>query len=133
MRRAGRGQEIVEERRGRGAIDVIIAEDGDRLSGPDRRAEPRRRRIHIGKTGRIRQELAQSRVEIGQSLINGDPPPREHPRQKVGEAMMLLHGQRLRLPGCVEPRTPRPAKGRAGDAQQGPIRCKRKRLAHASI
>ncbi len=133
MRRAGRGQEIVEKRSRRRAIDVVIAEDGDRLSRPDRRTEPRGRRIHVGKTGRIRQELAQGRVEIGHGVLDGDPPPREHSRQKIGEAMMLHHGEGLRLPGRVEPRTPGPAKGRAGDPQQGPIRCKRERLAHAPI
>ena len=117
MRRAAIvGQEIRQKRRGSRRHRHRNRRKWRSSLPPRSPRQPRGRRIHVGEAGRIRQELTQSRVEIGNSLVNGDPPPREHPRQKIGEAMMLHHGKRLRLSGRIEPRAPGPPKGGAGDA-----------------
>jgi hypothetical protein len=46
---------------GGGAVDVIIAEDGDRLAPLDRVGEPAGRLVHVPEDARIRHEAADGR------------------------------------------------------------------------
>ncbi len=63
-RRAADRREKTQQQRRRGrAVDVVVAEHGDRLAVADRPHEPLDRRIHVAQMRRVGQLLAQPRRE----------------------------------------------------------------------
>ena len=102
-------QQADQQGRRGGAVDVIIAEDGDRLAGLDRVGEPRRGLVHVAEDGRIGHEVAQA------SGGGGAPAPRGRRR---GRAAV---GRRGRRAGSRHPCRPPPARAsaRAGRGSSG--------------
>ena len=131
-RRSGSAEKIRQQRRRAGAIDVVVAEDGDRLARLDRRCEPRRRRYHVDKDIGIGHQPAQGRIEIERRLFRRDAAPGKDPRQQVRMAMQLHHRLGPRLTGEIEAVAPRPAEQRTLDAQKGAAFREKQGKVHAS-
>ncbi len=88
-RHAAGAQELAEQRRAAGAVDVVVAEDRHRLAALDRVGEARRRGRHVRHSMRIGHEVAQARFEEARRRLHGDAAPGEHPRQNVRHAVRL--------------------------------------------
>ena len=91
-----------EQRRGSGAIDVVIAEDRDALAVDRGMHKSRARRRHIGEYMRIGHQRADAGIEIAGDRVGLDAAPREYPRQQFRHAGALHDGKRARLPALVE-------------------------------
>ena len=71
--RAEPPQQQHEQGRAGRAVDVIIAEDRDRLAALDRVGEPLRALVHVLEAGRIGQEVADRRVAVAGKIVARDP------------------------------------------------------------
>ena len=63
-----------QQRRAGRAVDVIIAEDGDRLALLDRVGEALGALVHVGKAARVGKEVADLRVAMAGKVVAGDAP-----------------------------------------------------------
>ena len=72
-------QQGQQGRRGR-AVDVIVAEDGNRLAAHDGIGEPGRGRVHVGEHRRVGQEVAQGRGAVAREVAR----PRLRARAATG-------------------------------------------------
>ena len=108
-----------KQRRRGGAVDVIVAEDRDRLAGHDRVGDPRRRLVHVGQDRRIRHQPFQRRIEEGRRFVDADAAGGEHPRDDVRDRVAL--GDRGRCGGFRRPEAglPDAAGQRPLDAEEG--------------
>ncbi len=121
MDQAGNAAEIEkfrQQRRGTGAVNVIIAENGDGFLAFDGAGEPFRRLLHRGEGKRLRQQRAKSRVEMAERAFWRHAPARQHAGQKVGQAVLLGDGQRPRVASGVEPAAPWAAENAGLNAEQ---------------
>ena len=50
--------------------------------------------VHVGQRGRVRQQVADRRIEEALGLVGGDAAPGQHARDDVGHAMALRDGKR---------------------------------------
>ena len=89
-------QEARQRRRGGRAVDIVVAEDRDRLAAHDRIGEPRRRRRHAGERIWIRHQGAHGRVEERERVFDLDAAAGEHARQQFRQVVALHHRQRAR-------------------------------------
>ena len=122
VRRAARRQQSREQRGRSGAVDVVVAEDGDGLAPRDRRAEARHGFIHVLEGRRIRQQVAHRRREKGWRVVEAGAARRDDARQEIGQVVALRHGARTRRARFVQPVVPGPAEHRALDPQDEPAR-----------
>ncbi len=108
-RLAAAGAEIPAEESGAaGAVDVVVAEDGDPLPSLDGALQPLGRRLHVAQDEGVGHELAQRRIEIALGRLRRDAAPRQHPGDELVLAADLGDGERPQFPGRIEPRPPRP-------------------------
>ena len=114
--RLGDGLEEAAEQRGRGgAVDIVVAEDGDRLSRLDRAGEPRDGRLHVAQVERVGQQAAERGVEVVGRLLGRDAAGREHAPDQLRHLDGL--GQREAVLGIDEPRPPALAEQRSLDPE----------------
>ncbi len=111
-------EEFRQQRRGTGAVDIVIAKNGDGLARLDRPDQPLRRLAQGGERKGLRQQGAQGRIEIGLRCLQADAAPREDARQKVGQARLLGDGHGFRPARVVKPVTPGTTERRSLDAEQ---------------
>ena len=83
------GEEPRQQRRRGRAVDVVVAEDGDRLAVAHGANEPLHRGVHIAQMGRVRQLIAQARGEKTRRMIVVDPALGEQPADDFGQSQAL--------------------------------------------
>ena len=111
-------QELRQQRGACGAIDVVVAKDGDLLLSPHGVDKPRDRRLHVLQGKRVGHQIAQRRIEIALDLVQPDPSPGQHPRHHVALPADLRNRQRPRLARAIEPGAPRAIEKRALDVEE---------------
>ena len=99
-------QIFAEERRAARAIDIVVAEDGDLLMGHDRPPEALRRRGHIAQATGVGHEIAKAWSQMAVDRIRQDAASGKHTGDQLVMAANLRDGERMQLPGRVEPRPP---------------------------
>src|SRR6516165_10516739 len=98
-------EEPRQQRRGGGPVDVVIAEDADRLAVARRTHEPRGSNFHIAQMRRIRELLAKTWGKKTGRLVQIDAALRKQPADDVGQSQSLGD----RLPDAVVPIAHSPA------------------------
>ena len=130
-----------QQRRGGGAVDVVIAEDRDAFS-PRVTASAMRAAAacHVGERVRVRHQPLDGRIEKGLDLVGLDAAAGQHARQQFGQAVPLRDGERARTAALVEPVAPGAPGRRALDAEEEALgglstplrgRCRHRRYARA--
>ena len=100
----------MKQRRGGGAIDIIVAKNRDRFAALDRPGNSFCRRFHVLQAIGVGEKFLQRWVEIILRGARRDAPPGENAGQEIAGSMNLRDGERPRLARRVEPATPRPPK-----------------------
>ncbi len=106
-------QEARKQRRRRGPVHVVVAEDGDALAGHDRIGNAFRRGFHVGQQRGIRHQCPQARRQESRRLVDADAPSRQDARHDVVHLMALGDGERHIGAGRIEPLEPLAAGERA--------------------
>ena len=109
-----------QRRRGR-AIDIVVAEDRDRLAAHDGVGEARRRLLHAGEHVRIGHRAPDRRIEKGLDGVDLDIAAGNNARQQFGQFVALRDRQRARRGALVEPVAPSAAGRRIFDAEEQAI------------
>ena len=100
-------EKALHERRGDGAVDVIVAEHGHGLAGDDGFGEACGRLVHVAQRGRVGHECLEARVEglgggLGRHTAGGEDAA-EHLRQIVllgdGGGEVGAPGREALIPG----------------------------------
>ena len=114
---ARREEEPLEQRGGGRAVDIVVAEDGDRLVALERGDEARDRPVHVLQMRRIRQAIAQHRIEEALGILRRDAAARQQAADDLGQAQQLRDGE----PGPIGARAVAPAlsQERMFDAEDG--------------
>jgi len=112
------GQEAGEQGRGRGAVDIVIAEDRDLLAALDRIGDARRGGVHVGERRRVRHQPAEARLEELRRCIDTDAARRENAGEQFRQLMPLHHGGSGEAGGGIEPVVPAAAGHRPVDAEE---------------
>ncbi|GFO82738.1 MAG: hypothetical protein A49_23650 [Methyloceanibacter sp.] len=114
-----RAQKTLYERHARCSVDVVIAEDPDRLAAHDRRCEPLGGAGHVLKARRVRHQGLQRRVEIAFGGLKLRAPCGQDTAQQFGQAVGLRYGRRDLGTARLQPLGPSvPARG-PFDAEHG--------------
>ena len=111
----------LQQRRGRRAVDVVVAEDRHALAPHDRVGDARRGLVHVGQRGRVRQQVADRRIEEFLGVVRRHAARRQHARDDVGHAVSLRDRQRGGLLPLGEPMAPGHAARRLPHVQEEPI------------
>ena len=111
-------QEFRQHRRRGRAVDVIVAEDRDRLAPLDRIGDARRCFRHVGQRVRVRHQPPHGRIEKLLHRVDLDIAPGEHAREQLRHAVALRHRGGARLAARIEPRTPDAPAHRALHAEE---------------
>ena len=109
-----------QRRRGR-AVDVVIAEDRDRLAAHDGVGKPLRRFLHAGEHVRIGHRAPDRRIEKGIDRVDLDIAAGKDARQQFGQVVALRDRQRPRGAALIEPVAPSAAGRGAFDAEEQAI------------
>ena len=100
-------EKALQQRRGRGAVDIVVAEDRNLLAAADRLAQCAcGRPFHVGQRSRIGQQVADRRIEETLGLLRRHAAPGQHARDDVGHAVGLRDGQRGHLLALGQPVLP---------------------------
>ena len=83
------------QRCGGGSIDIIVADDPYRLAPDDRRCQPLDCLIEIEEVRRVRQAVADARIEKASCLLMPHLTPGQHAGDDVGNAQTLPEAQGL--------------------------------------
>ena len=110
-RQAAMAQKAREQCRRCRAIDVVVAEDRDRLAVLDRIGEALRRLRHGGQHIRIGQQRLHGRIEIGLDRVGLDAAPGQDARQQFRHVASLRNRERTRGAALVQPVAPGAAAG----------------------
>ena len=101
-----------QQRRGGGAVDIVIAENRYTFAVDNGMREARAGRFHIGQRMRIGHQPLDGGIEIGRHFVRLDAAAGEHARQQFRHAVALRDG-RARAPGPARPNgRARPARSR---------------------
>ena len=115
----GMAQEARQRRGGGRAIDIVVAEDRDRLAAPDGVGDARGGGRHVGQHIRIGHQRAHGRIEEGRHVLDLDSAPGQDARQKLGHVLVALRNrERARLSALVEPVAPGAPARRVLDAEK---------------
>ena len=96
-----------EQRRGGGAVHVVIPENRYAFTVDNGMRETRRSGLHIGQRMRVGHQALDGGIEIGRDLVRLDAAPGEHARQQFRHAGALRDGERARLSALVQTIAPR--------------------------
>ena len=116
--RAVSGQKPCQQCGGTGAVDIVIAEDGDALALLDRERQPGARALHVAQCIGVGQPVADARIEEARHIVEGNPPPRDDPGKHLLQAMALRDHRGAALSLAVKAIAPAPAIGRGGDGAE---------------
>ena len=119
------GEEAGHQRRRRRAVDVVVAEHGNRLPLLDRVGEPRRGGVHVAHAARVGHQRFESGIEHHGHVVERHAAPGQHAPQQLRQSVPLADrgGAQLRLAG--EPLAPLIAARRRRDAQERRRGCRR--------
>jgi hypothetical protein len=109
---------FAEQGRRTGAVDVVVAEDGDALAMLERVCEPRGGGLHVDHLARVRHQVAQRRLEMALDRVEVDSSAGENAGEEVAAAGQLRNGQGARLSRRIEPGAPGAAGQRGIDIQE---------------
>ncbi len=87
-------EEAREQCRGARAVDVIVAEDGNRFPLFDCIREAPDELVHIGEARRIGHQRFQCRIEKHGNVVLGNAARGQHAPQEFGQPMCLADGER---------------------------------------
>nr|WP_245459945.1 hypothetical protein [Mesorhizobium sp. M1B.F.Ca.ET.045.04.1.1] len=113
-------KKALQQRRRSRAVDIVVAEDRHLFAGHDCIRQPRRRLFHVGQRGRIRQKLADGRIEEALGLLDRHAAPGEHPRDDVRHPMALRDGQGSHVLPLGQPMLPGDTGRRLPDIEEEP-------------
>ena len=91
-----------EQRRGGGAVHVVIPENRYAFPMDNGMREARRGGLHIGQRMRVGQQALDAGIEIGRDLVGLDAAAGQHARQQFRHAGTLRDGERARLSPLVQ-------------------------------
>ena len=96
-----------EQRRRGGAVDIVIAEHGDRLAPLERLDEARHGLVHVEEVRRIGQLVLETRLEKTLGRLGRDAAAREEPANELGACEALRNGKAGALvAGALAPQPP---------------------------
>jgi len=104
---------------GRGAVDIVIAKQRDRLGVGDGPGETVGEPIHIGEARRIGHQVADGGHQIGFGLVELDAPAGQDARQDFGKVGALRDGLGGAGGGGIEPIDPAPSGDGGFDIEKG--------------
>ncbi len=107
-----------EHRRRGGAVDVVVAEDGNCFTACDCVRQPSRRYRHLRDRIGVRHQRTHRWIEEACNLVHFDPAPRKNTRQKLRNAVLLRDGQRPGRAALIEPVAPGTSACRILNAQK---------------
>ena len=127
-------QEAREHRRRGRAVDVVVAEDRDRLAALDGVGEARRRRRHAGeRVGIGHQARARSDRERPPTSSASTPRPASTRASSSGSAVALRDRERARVRALVEPVAPGAARSPSARRRERWRRVGRGRFGHRRV
>ena len=85
-------EEAAHQSGGRGAVDVVVAEDGDRLALLDRIGETRGRRLHVAHAVGIGHQRLQGGIEHDGNVVERHAAPGEHAAEQLRQSVPLADG-----------------------------------------
>ena len=94
VRHAVMRQEARQQRRRAGAVDVVVAEDGDLLALGDGVGDAASRLVHVGEARRVRHQGLDGRVEEQRHGIERHAARGEHAAQELRQIVLLADGER---------------------------------------
>ena len=107
---------------GRGrAVNVVVAEDSDRLAAHDRVGDAGGCLRHGGEHVRVGHRSLDRRVEEGLDRIDLDVAAGEDAREQLGKVVPLRDCERARRSALVEPAAPSASGRRAFDAEEDSV------------
>ena len=95
-----------EQRRGRGAVDVVVAEDRDLLAARGRIRDTLGGGFHLRHGVGIGHQFADGRIEKILDRVDLDIAPGQHPRQHLRQLIALHDRERPRRAAGIEPVAP---------------------------
>src|SRR5262249_47056437 len=111
--------EVTGQQRGcSGAVDIVVAENGNGLVPCDAVRNSRCRRLHVSQRIWIRHQALDGWIEETIDLVDIDIAAGEDARQQFGEAISLRNRQRARRSALIEALSPRPAGQRPFDTKK---------------
>ena len=117
---AGMAQKARQQRGGSGAVDVVVAEYGDRLAALNRVRNAGGGLRHRRKYVRIGHRMLDGRIEKRFDRVDLDIAPGEDAGEQFGKIVPLRDRQRPRGPARVEPVAPGAPGRRVLDAEERP-------------
>ena len=117
---AAMGEIAPEQRRRRGPVDVIVAEDRNPFPAHHCIREPPGGRRHVGERVRIRHERAHARIEEDGDFVCLELATRKNARQELRDIVALRDRKRAHRAARVEPVAPGASARGALDAQKKP-------------
>ncbi len=96
-------EEPGHERRRRGTVDVVVAEDHDLFTPLDGRRETIGGLAAIGERIRIRHQRPKRRIEEARGIVEHDPAAGKHATKEIGITVDLTDGERPVLARLVKP------------------------------
>ncbi len=114
--------QIARQQRGRGgAVDVVVAENGDAFAARHRVGNALRRLLHGGQHMRIGHRVLDGRIEKRVDRVGFDIAAGKDARQELGKLVALRNVERARGAALVEPVAPSPSGRRILDAKEKAI------------
>ena len=107
-----------QQRRRRGAVDVIVAEDRDFLSAYGSVGDAVGSHFHLSQGIWIGHQFADGRIEKILNRVKFDVPSRQYPRQHLRQLVALRDCQRAAGSPCIEPVTPQLSRRGMRDAEK---------------
>ena len=107
-----------KQRRRGGAVDIVIAEDGDLFAARRRVRDALRGGFHLRHGVGIGHQFADGRIEKILDRVDVDVAPGQHPRQHLRQLIALRDRQRPRRAARVEPVAPQLSGRGMGDAEK---------------
>ena len=112
------GEEAAQQRGGRRAVDVVVAEQRHRLALLHRVGEARGRRVHVAQRAGIGQQRLERGVEHRRHVVERDAARGEHAPQQLGQSVPLADGGRHGERVACEPLTPGKPARRGSNPQE---------------
>ena len=108
----------LQQGRGAGAVDVVVAEDRDPLAVPDRARDALAGLVHVGDRQRVRHQVADGRIHEPLRRLRADVASGQNARDDVGYAVSLRDGERDVLLALAQAMLPGDARGGGADTEE---------------
>ena len=117
-----RAQETLDQRHRSRAVDVVVAEYGDRLACPDGGGEAIGRSLHVLQARRVGQQRLERWIEEAGDRLRIGAARGQHAAEQFRQAMRLGDGRGNVGAAGIEPLGPAEAARRALNAEQRGVR-----------